>query len=221
MTTETAVPAERARPKRVQRFVVGRVDDFPADGRLLVEINGRGIGIFRVKNEFFAMLNRCPHLGGPLAKGQIVNEINSTGPGNVTLDTSATIVTCPWHNWEFDIRTGQSYWDPNNLHARPFAIAIETGDAVAEQVDDGSVGRIKGPYKAEMIDVGVESDYIVLSLKAQPRASGAKNLGSTGAPADASPACGSPAATAADDGDQTTVAGGGITLTTTTPHDEK
>ncbi|TQL55947.1 Rieske (2Fe-2S) protein [Subtercola boreus] len=192
MSTETAPTTATGatdRPKRQQRFVVGRVDDFPADGRLLVEINGREIGIFKVKHEFFAMLNRCPHLGGPLAKGQIVNEITSTGPGNVSLDPSATIVTCPWHNWEFDIRSGQSYWDPHNLHARPFAIAIETGEAVAEQVDTGAVGRIKGPYKAEMIDVGVESDYIVLSLKAQPRASGAKNLGSTGSAPEAPTAC--------------------------------
>ncbi|MEA9984185.1 Rieske (2Fe-2S) protein [Subtercola sp. RTI3] len=173
MNAENATQAPAKPSKRLQRYVVCRVAEFPATGRLIVEINGRSIGIFNIRGEFFAMLNRCPHLGGPLCVGQVLNEIQSTGPGNMTLNTGQDLLACPWHNWEFDIRTGQSYWDPKNLHARPFGVEVEAGESVSEQVSAGSVGRIAGPYKAETIEVGVEAEYVVLSLKAQPRASGA------------------------------------------------
>ena len=150
------------RTKRHQKYVVGRVDEFPESGRMIVDLGGREIGIFRIKNRFYAVLNRCPHLGGPLVKGQLVNAVTSTGPGNVTLDDSKDLITCPWHNWEFDIKTGQSFWNPAHLKARPFSVGVEAGSEVAEQIESGAVGLIKGPYKAETIEVAVESDYIVL-----------------------------------------------------------
>lgn len=153
--------------KRLQKFVVSRVDEFPEGGRLIVDVHGREVGIFNIKGKFHAVLNRCPHLGGPLVRGQLVNSITSTGPGNVTLDRSQDLITCPWHNWEFDIKTGQSYWNPKHLRARPFAVGVEAGQQVAEQVESGTLGRIEGTYKAETIEVSVESEYIVLSMRPQ------------------------------------------------------
>ena len=34
---------------------------------------------------------------------------------------------CPWHCWEFDLRTGQSWCDPDSVHARTYAVQIEPG----------------------------------------------------------------------------------------------
>ena len=56
----------------------------------VVTIEGRNIALFRVKDEYFALANVCLHRGGPL------------GEGNV----SGSVVTCPWHGWKFDVRTG-------------------------------------------------------------------------------------------------------------------
>ena len=153
------------KPKRQQKFVVSRADEIEDGGRLVVEVNGREVGIFNVKGTFYAILNRCPHLGGPLVKGMMVNEITSTGQGNIEVNRDHNLIACPWHNWEFDIKTGQSYWNPANLKARPFAVDVQTGADVAAQVDSGAVGRIEGPYRAEMIDVSVEHDYVVLSMR--------------------------------------------------------
>ncbi|MEO6990646.1 MAG: Rieske 2Fe-2S domain-containing protein [Candidatus Baltobacteraceae bacterium] len=48
------------------------------------------IGVFNVAGAYYAVDNVCPHQGGPLAEGWI------DGP----------VVTCPWHAWCFDVRTG-------------------------------------------------------------------------------------------------------------------
>lgn len=163
----------QTKTRKPRRYVVGRVDDFPQSDRLLISVNGREIGVFRVEGEFFAVLNRCPHLGGPLCHGQVVNKVSSPAPGIVNLDRSQTLLTCPYHNWEFDIRTGQSYFDPDNLTARPFPIEVESGQEVRDNLDAGTTGMVKGPYQAETLDVAVEDDYIVLSLKS-PRRRAAK-----------------------------------------------
>jgi nitrite reductase/ring-hydroxylating ferredoxin subunit len=159
----TTSPTTR-RPARTTRFVVGRVEEIPPGERRIVEANGREIGVFNIDGRFYAMLNRCPHLGAPLCEGGVVNQIESSVPGEVRLDTDQTFVTCPYHNWEFDVETGQSYWNPT-LRARPFAVALEGADEVRAALENGELGRIPGPYNAETVDVTVESDYIVLSLR--------------------------------------------------------
>ena len=63
------------------------------------------------------------------------------------------IIRCPWHGWEFDIRTGQSYCDPKRFRARAYAAHVEPGASV-----------VKGPYIAETLKVSVESDYVVVDL---------------------------------------------------------
>jgi nitrite reductase (NADH) small subunit len=75
---------------------VGRVSDFaPGAGRMVV-VAGRHVALFRLGDEFFAIDNLCLHRAGPLCDGQIDNGV----------------VTCPWHGWSYEIRTGTMVQDP-------------------------------------------------------------------------------------------------------------
>lgn len=49
------------------------------------------IALFNIGGEFYALENACPHQGGPIADGWI----------------EGRTVTCPWHAWCFDLRTGK------------------------------------------------------------------------------------------------------------------
>ncbi|HEX4258196.1 MAG TPA: Rieske 2Fe-2S domain-containing protein, partial [Streptosporangiaceae bacterium] len=78
------------------------------------------------------------------------------------------MLTCPWHGWEFDLETGQSYWNPNGLRARPMPVEVETGAKVVAELADGTaVPLVKGPYVAEKFKVTVESDYLVVAIREQ------------------------------------------------------
>lgn len=110
----------------VQRYVVARVDEVPEGERLIVEVAGREIGIFNVDGELFALRNRCPHLGGPLCEGPVLGLVYSSEPGDVRFDASKKLITCPWHGWEFDVKTGQSYFNPR-LRARRFQVESRQG----------------------------------------------------------------------------------------------
>jgi nitrite reductase/ring-hydroxylating ferredoxin subunit len=147
-----------------KKYIVGKVADIVDRGRKIVEVAGREIGIYRLGNEFFAILNRCPHLGGPLCKGDVVTEISATEPGAVRGDPSKVYVTCPWHNWEFDIRTGRSYLNPNGPRARAYPVSVEDGDAVRNAIEQGGAERVEGPYRAEHVPISVEDEFLVLRL---------------------------------------------------------
>ena len=77
--------------------VVGNVNDFTAGHGKMVTVNGRHVAVFRLGNEFFAIDNLCLHKAGPLCEGQI---------------DSNDVVTCPWHGWSYQIRTGTLVQDP-------------------------------------------------------------------------------------------------------------
>ncbi|MGE3267849.1 MAG: Rieske (2Fe-2S) protein [Chloroflexota bacterium] len=158
------------------RYVVGTIDEIPPGSRKIVEIDGRTVGIFNVKGELFALLNRCPHQAAPLCEGRtfgflrpgLVGEFNYARPGEM--------LRCPWHGWEFDLRTGQSWFDPKLVRVRRYDVKVEPGTALLEaepSAEPGMEGMLKGPYTAETFPVSIEEQYIVVEI-GRPGAAGAR-----------------------------------------------
>jgi 3-phenylpropionate/trans-cinnamate dioxygenase ferredoxin subunit len=146
------------------KFVVATVDEIPDGGRKIVELAGRSIGVFNLHGEFFALRNRCPHQGGPLCEGKLWGAIEADVPGNIRFSRAGEILTCGWHGWEFDIRTGQSWCDPARLRVRSYQVRIEPGAAIAGDEIAPAAGRVRGPYVAETYRVWPEERYLVLEL---------------------------------------------------------
>ena len=74
--------------------LICRVDDIPVLGsRRVGRPNGMDVAVFRNDaNQVFALLDRCPHKGGPLSQGIVFGES----------------VACPLHNMCIDLRTGKA-----------------------------------------------------------------------------------------------------------------
>ena len=134
----------------------------------IVSVRGREIGIFNLGGEFFALANRCPHAGGPLCLGQTGPLVLSDGPGDYRLTREREFLRCPWHGWEYDIRSGQSWYDPIKPRVGKLPVAVEPGAAIigelAPDPDAPGPGLQKGPYVAETYPVSVEQRYIVVDL---------------------------------------------------------
>ena len=102
---------------------VGRVDDF-ADGRISTIMVGRAeIGIVRWSGKIYAVSALCIHQGAPLCQGVLAGRLTALRPGDMTLDDTAPIIACPWHGWEFDVRTGEAIWDPR-MRVRVYEVQI-------------------------------------------------------------------------------------------------
>jgi 3-phenylpropionate/trans-cinnamate dioxygenase ferredoxin subunit len=137
----------------MSRHVVAPVSELPPGSRRLVTVRGRPIAVFNIAGEYFGLLNRCPHQGGSLCDGVLTGLLESSTPGQYTYSRKGEILRCPWHGWEFDVRTGQSYCDPERIRTKSYPMDVAPGSKVVE-----------GPYVAETIAVRVEEDYVVIDV---------------------------------------------------------
>jgi 3-phenylpropionate/trans-cinnamate dioxygenase ferredoxin subunit len=80
--------------------------------------------------------------------------VESSAPGTYRYSRPGEIIRCPWHNWEFDVRTGRSWCDPKRLRLMNYAVSVEAGATL-----------VQGPYTAETFAVTVEGSYVVVETK--------------------------------------------------------
>ncbi len=110
-----------------------RIDDIPVLGaRRVRRPAGTDVAVFRTENDkIFALLDRCPHKGGPLSQGIVFGEH----------------VACPLHNWAISLVDGE---------ARAPDIGCATRFAV--RVEDGAVSLLASELATLAIDDGTAAD---------------------------------------------------------------
>ncbi|HET6182115.1 MAG TPA: Rieske (2Fe-2S) protein [Acetobacteraceae bacterium] len=135
------------------RHVVASVGEIAPGTCKIVALQGREIGVFFVNGEYFALINRCPHEGAPLCRGRLFAAMEADRPGEYRLTRNGEMLRCPWHGWEFDVRTGQSWCEPDSVRARTYNVTVEPGESLA-----------KGPFMAETVPVSVDRDYVVVEI---------------------------------------------------------
>lgn len=140
------------------RYVVGARDDLPPGSSTIVypdRVKG-GVGVFNVKGEFYALKNACPHMGGPLCKGSVrgTSEAAVTADGELAVQwvRDGEIISCPWHHWEFEIKTGRTIF-PSRQKVRSFPVSIEPPD-MAERLQAG----------AETVPVAIVGAMVVIDV---------------------------------------------------------
>ena len=90
-----------------------RIDDIPVLGsRRVARERGVAVAVFRnSEDKVFALLDRCPHKGGPLSQGIVFGDS----------------VACPLHNWTIGLADGQAKAPDQGCTAR-FSIKVEAGE---------------------------------------------------------------------------------------------
>ncbi len=101
---------------------VGSLEDVPLRGARLLKTALGCVAVFRTgEAEVFAASNACPHKGGPLAEGIVHGQK----------------VTCPLHNWVFDLNTGEAQGaDEGRIDVYP--VRVEAGRIL---IDGAAIGR--------------------------------------------------------------------------------
>jgi nitrite reductase/ring-hydroxylating ferredoxin subunit len=111
------------------RYKIATTDEFDGDGtRVLVEVDGLEIAVFRVDGEYHALANYCVHQGGPLCEGKLTGRM-SVGDDGVSweYDGDQRYVVCPWHEWKFDVTTGRNVSDERYV-TPTFEVTVEGED---------------------------------------------------------------------------------------------
>jgi nitrite reductase/ring-hydroxylating ferredoxin subunit len=112
---------------------VAKKSEFKASDRRIVKSERGEIGVFHHEGAFYAYANKCLHSGGPACEGLLMPKVvdiiaqDRTYQGQDFDETEMHFV-CPWHGWEYDIKTGQSIGD-RRQYLRKYEV-VERGDDV-------------------------------------------------------------------------------------------
>lgn len=94
---------------------VAAVGDVPPGTSKEVLADDKVVALFNVGGTFHALDGVCPHAGGPLGEGTL----------------RGTIVTCPWHGWQFDVTTGRNCLNARLTHTC-YPVTVEGDDVLVE-----------------------------------------------------------------------------------------
>lgn len=103
---------------------VARFQEIPTEKGRVIEVEGKEIALFRSDGSVYAIDNLCLHEGGPLGHGPVKDGI----------------VTCPWHLWRFDVRTGAMV-EASSMKVDCFAVKVEGEDVYLD------VSSLKAPVR--------------------------------------------------------------------------
>ena len=92
---------------------VASTSDLKPGENKVVEVNGEQVALFNVDGEFFAINNTCLHRGGPLGEGFLEGDV----------------VTCPWHGWRYNVKTGTNVVMPNQK-VESYQVKVEGNDVL-------------------------------------------------------------------------------------------
>ncbi len=86
------------------------LDRLRASGRATVKLGSKQLAFFLHEGAVHACNNRCPHEGYPLVEG--------------ALDAESCVLTCHWHNWKFDLKTGANHYGGDSLRIYPVKVDV-------------------------------------------------------------------------------------------------
>jgi nitrite reductase/ring-hydroxylating ferredoxin subunit len=90
---------------------VARIEEIPPGTARRVRAGERELALVRVGDDFYATNGACMHLHGPLGEGRVDDHV----------------LTCPWHGWQYDVRTGLNLFD-HAIRVETYEVRVEGGD---------------------------------------------------------------------------------------------
>jgi nitrite reductase/ring-hydroxylating ferredoxin subunit len=109
-----------------EKTYVCQVEDVKTGTPYIAKIRSFSVGVFRIGDSFYALLNVCPHRGAPICEGPQCGTTAPVDGAEFIYHRENEIVRCAWHGWEFDIRSGVALVDPS-VRARTFPVTVEAG----------------------------------------------------------------------------------------------
>ena len=99
---------------------LGSEDSVREGAGTVINAGNKTLALFRIDGVYYAISNTCPHQGGPLGQGML----------------NGHVVTCPWHGWTWDVRTGANVRIPKLKPVECFAVTLVDGQLYAEMPTD-------------------------------------------------------------------------------------
>ncbi len=90
---------------------VAKTEEVEAGTGIVAEVKDMCVAVFNVNGTFHVIDNTCMHRGGPLGEGDLEGET----------------VSCPWHGWEYNVKTGHCVNNPSS-HVKSYPTKVENDE---------------------------------------------------------------------------------------------
>lgn len=133
---ESAVETDSAADHMV---LAGDLDELARKGAKIVKAGKKQIVVFKTDTGLYACNNRCPHEGYPLIEGTL---------------TDGCVLTCNWHNWKFDLESGDTLIGGDRLRRYPVTVRdgqvwIDVSDPPADEVIARALDNLHACFRRE------------------------------------------------------------------------
>lgn len=138
MALHPVCPASELAPGQRKLITVGRIE----------------IGVFNVGGEYHAYRNICPHAGAPVCVGKISGTTLPSPVYEYNYGRDNCIIRCPWHGWEFDLKTGEHLVDPE-MRLKKFPVELPPGgeaETVNSQASGSTGGAVACDHDSEALE---------------------------------------------------------------------
>lgn len=117
-------------------------------GSLIVKVGRKQILLLQTDKGLFACNNRCPHEGYPLKEGTL---------------SQSCILTCNWHNWKFDLESGETLTGGDRLRRYPIEVRdgriwLDVSDPPSSELIAKALGNLKDCFRRNRTESGIEYD---------------------------------------------------------------
>ncbi|MGH3086386.1 MAG: Rieske (2Fe-2S) protein [Rubrobacteraceae bacterium] len=117
--------AEAAAKRTVRRYVVCNREDLKPGGMISFRAGGRSLAVIRLEDgSFRAVANTCPHEAARMSDGKVERMWHGDEVGEHR-QNGRRVIVCPWHNFEFDLDTGNSPCEPERLRIKTYRVELE------------------------------------------------------------------------------------------------
>ena len=128
---------------------VADLETLQAKGRHLFKAGGKQIAVFASGDRVFACNNRCPHEGYPLMEGDL-----AAGSGSAE---GGCVLTCNWHNWKFDLASGETLVGGDRLRRYPVEIVagevwVDIADPPPQAVAAAALDSLRDSFRRHEYD---------------------------------------------------------------------
>jgi nitrite reductase (NADH) small subunit len=108
-----------------QKYFGAKLSELEQHGRVITQVKGMEIGIFLIDGLLYAWRNICPHAAAPVCEGRICGTRLPSMVYEYTYGREQEILRCPWHGWEFDLKTG--------VHLADGSVKLRGYEAICEE----------------------------------------------------------------------------------------
>jgi nitrite reductase/ring-hydroxylating ferredoxin subunit len=98
----------------VEYVTVAHLDEVPPGRIVQVQTGDRWYALINVDGSLYAIDNSCPHNGGPLSRGML----------------NGRELTCPWHNWRWDVVSGRNCWPGTDWRVPRVPVKVLAGGEI-------------------------------------------------------------------------------------------